>query len=157
MTIITNENIKQLVRLYIEKKELPDLPEKIGDWDTSRVTDMKGLFEDYNDFNEPLHWDTSNVTDMSRMFFDCIKFNQHLTWETRNVTDMSYMFAKCKEFNQPLTLETSNVTNMIYMYGYTAIEKVFFHKYTPAELTIQCKMIYVFICMGIDGWMFTSR
>jgi hypothetical protein len=116
MTIITNENIKQLVRLYIEKKELPDLPKKIGDWDTSRVTDMKGLFEGYNDFNEPLHWDTSKVTDMSYMFAKCKEFNQPLTWETSNVTNMIYMFAYCESLDKPLKFKTHNVTNMKSMF-----------------------------------------
>ena len=41
----------------------------IGNWDTSRVTNMGYMFEDAKSFNQPIgNWNTSNVTDMSEMF-----------------------------------------------------------------------------------------
>jgi surface protein len=37
----------------------------IGDWDTSSVTDMEGMFRGAAAFNQPIgDWDTSSVTDM---------------------------------------------------------------------------------------------
>ena len=50
-TIITNENIKDLVKKYIkDKSRLPqDLKNiAIGDWDVSNVTNMSRLFCFYN-------------------------------------------------------------------------------------------------------------
>jgi surface protein len=133
-TIITDNNIRNLVRTYCrnKKSELPaDLRDKpIGKWDVSRVTDMHELFYvnysvDYmrfsvRNFNEPLdEWDVSNVTNMYCMFLDCESFNQHLnSWNVSKVTNMESMFDGCKAFNQPLNgWNVSNVTNMSMMFG----------------------------------------
>ena len=41
----------------------------IGDWNTSKVTTMEGMFEKATSFNQPIdNWDTSKVTTMDRMF-----------------------------------------------------------------------------------------
>nr|WP_321320741.1 DarT ssDNA thymidine ADP-ribosyltransferase family protein [uncultured Campylobacter sp.] len=84
-------------------------------WDVSNVTDMSGMFEGCNSFNQPLDsWNVSNVTNMSGMFSGCENFNQPLnSWNVSNVTDMSSMFSGCGNFNQPLnSWNVSNVTNM---------------------------------------------
>ena len=48
----------------------------IGDWDTSKVTNMHGMFADTS-FNQPIgDWDTSKVTSMRYMFLRARKFNQ---------------------------------------------------------------------------------
>ena len=70
--------------------------------DTSKITDMSGLFT-YNIFNELVfdvsEWDVSNVKDMKSMFSRCIKFNCDLSnWDVHNVKDMSYMFYNCEKF-----------------------------------------------------------
>lgn len=75
MTTINNDNIREFVHWYVnDKSRLPrDLIElPIGNWKVGNVTNMSGLFYDYNDFNEPLEkWNVSNVTDMSHMFHGC--------------------------------------------------------------------------------------
>ena len=41
----------------------------LGNWDTSKVTNMLGMFRWAKAFNQPLNnWDTSKVTNMSHMF-----------------------------------------------------------------------------------------
>ena len=115
-TIITNENIKNLVKLYITNKEgLPnDLVNKpIGDWDVSRVTSMLLLFSNYRNFNESLtNWDVSQVTNMGGMFSFCQSFNQSLNWNVSKVKNMNGVFDNCKSFNQPLNWDVSKVTTM---------------------------------------------
>jgi surface protein len=117
-TIITNDNLRGLVQTHVRNKtQLPDdlkgVP--IGQWDVSRVTNMRGMFSDYHAFNEPLDtWNVSNVTDMQRMFLDCTAFNRPLNaWNVSNVTNMQGMFIGCSEFDQPLNdWDVSNVTDM---------------------------------------------
>jgi len=117
-TIITNENIRNFVKLYLNSKtELPlDLKGKnIGSWDVSLVTNMEELFKDMTNFNEQLNqWNVSNVTNMKYMFQHCIKFNQPLNnWNVSNVTNMAGMFYNCKKLKQPLNnWNVSNVTNL---------------------------------------------
>ena len=58
ITQINDRNIHNLVEIYIENKDsLPtDLKNvNIGDWDVTYVTDMSRLFENKEDFNEPLN------------------------------------------------------------------------------------------------------
>ena len=44
----------------------------INDWDVSFITDMSSMFENCENFNQPLNnWNVSNVTDMSFMFSNC--------------------------------------------------------------------------------------
>jgi len=123
MTTINNNNIKGYVNSYINNKEgLPsDLQKPINDWDVSNVTNMKGMFSGYLEFNESLEdWNVSNVTNMNEMFYDCAKFNQSLAkWNVSKVESMSSMFENCANFNQPLDSwgdKVSNVEDMNYMF-----------------------------------------
>ena len=77
----------------------------IGNWDTSKVTNMQGMFEGVNSFNQDIgNWDTSSVTDMRSMFFNAAVFNQDIGgWDTANVTDMDYMFFNATSINQDLS------------------------------------------------------
>ena len=87
--------------------------------DTSKVTDMSGMFEGASSFNQDISsWDTSSVTDMSEMFEEATSFNQPIgNWDTLSVTDMNCMFCKAKSFNQPIgNWSTSNVTDMSGMF-----------------------------------------
>lgn len=83
----------------------------LNDIDTSKITDMSGLFASRKDLVSPLRkltfstdydfskfkgdiseWDTSNVTTMRQMFYDSL-FNDRIDkWDVRNVTDMTAMF-----------------------------------------------------------------
>ena len=109
---------------------------RISQWDVSAVTNMSGLFQNLNGFNEPLglwiymfdgavafnqpigSWDTSMVTSMHSMFSGAANFDQAIgSWDTSAVTDMSYMFSEAASFNQPPgTWDTSAVTNMRAMF-----------------------------------------
>ena len=57
-------------------------------------------------------WDTTKITTMEYMFNNKEQFNQPLEFNTENVTNMSYMFCDASSFNQPLEFNTANVTNM---------------------------------------------
>ena len=88
----------------------------IDQWNTSKVTNMKGMFAgaswNVSIFNQPIKMDTSKVTDMSYMFCHASSFNQPITMDTSQVMDMRCMFSGASSFNQPITMDTSNVTNM---------------------------------------------
>ena len=90
---------------------------------TTRVTEMNALFLCYEDFNQPIgNWDTSNVTDMSGMFCsECAdsQFNQDISqWDVSNVTNMSGMFSQGGVFNQDISQWiVSSVTNMSLMFS----------------------------------------
>lgn len=87
----------------------------VSNWDTSKVTNMHGLFYQNAQFNQPLNnWNVSNVTDMQLMFGWAEAFNQPLDkWDTSKVTDMTSMFYMAGSFNQPVNdWNTSSVTSM---------------------------------------------
>ncbi len=102
-------------------------------WDTSKVTDMSGMFghqpsDDLNSGNEMIFnnngnnliFNTSNVENMKNMFQNCKYFNQNLiNWNTEKVTDMRNMFLKAELFNYDIKdWKTNNVTNMSNMFSY---------------------------------------
>merc|ERR1712194_454040 len=64
----------------------------ISDWDTSRVTDMSGMFLNAKAFNQPLTFDTSSVINMRGMFAGADAFNQPLSFDVSSVTMMDFMF-----------------------------------------------------------------
>jgi surface protein len=91
----------------------------IGRWDTSKVTYMSEMFSGASAFNQSIgNWNTSNVTDMRRTFYKAVAFNQPIgRWDTSKVTDMSFMFASASSFNQPIgDWNTSKVTDMSFMF-----------------------------------------
>jgi len=46
----------------------------LNNWNVSKVTDMRWMFE-ASSFNQPLNdWNVSNVTDMDHMFVDASSF-----------------------------------------------------------------------------------
>jgi len=93
----------------------------IGNWDVSKVTDMSEMFSSLEslDFNQPIgNWDVSKVTRMSSMFCQATKFNQPTgNWDVSKVTDMGGMFFKAEKFNQDISnWDVSNVTRMSFMF-----------------------------------------
>ncbi len=124
-TKLDNDSILYALRMWIgfpvrdrfitERRECISIFGRISDWDTSEVTNMKGLFKSAKAFNDDIsNWETSNVIDMSGMFDDATNFNQPLDrWDVSNVKDMSCMFASASSFNQPL--EKWNMSNVIKM------------------------------------------
>lgn len=103
----------------------------VGNWNTSKVTNMAGTFMT-NNFNQSLafndngtpgdttddKWNTANVTDMNYMFYGARFFNQDISgWNTGKVTNMNYMFQGAYVFNQNIGgWDVSKVTNMAQMF-----------------------------------------
>ena len=85
-----------------------------NDINTSRITDMSGLFSNMEGFNGDISmWDTSNVTNMRWMFNCAAKFNCDISrWDTSKVENMAHMFSCAKSFNQDL--RKWNVRNVIH-------------------------------------------
>ena len=147
-TIITNENIKNLVKSYLtNKSELPSdlINVLIGDWDVSNVTDMSTLFSDMELLNESLNnWNVSNVTNMEQMFTRCTSFNQPLDkWNVSNVTNMDGMFFFCRKFNTSLNdWNVSNVTTMRGMFGYCRSFNQPLNDWNVSNVTNMSEMFY---------------
>ena len=102
-----------------QKSERKDF-EGIEEWDTSNVTNMKGMFSFAKAFNQDIsNWNVSKVEDMGYMFSICVNFNQSLNdWDVSKVKTMEGMFRSTFKFNQPLDKwNTSKVENMHEMFN----------------------------------------
>ena len=122
----TKEELQDLLKQLIEERGNEG---DFNDIDTSKITDMSGLFE-YSEFNGDISkWDISNVTSMSSMFFMCIKFNQDISnWNVSKVEYMRWMFSGCKSFNKDISKwNISNVKLSNNMFDDCPIEE----KYKP--------------------------
>jgi surface protein len=114
---------------YINKINILD----IADWDTSKVTNMRGMFANSYFYKDLSRWNTSNVTNMSFMFSylaydgktaDDNAPNARLIgdlsrWNTSNVTDMAFMFTGSKFNSDVSKWNVSNVTDMSCMFKHT--------------------------------------
>ncbi|NBX91633.1 MAG: BspA family leucine-rich repeat surface protein, partial [Proteobacteria bacterium] len=92
----------------------------MANWDTSKITNMTGVFTGATNFNESIsNWNTENVTDMSWLFYQAYAFNQSIgNWNTANVTNMYYTFGSATSFNQDIgNWNTANVTTMSNMFN----------------------------------------
>ena len=97
--------------------------DNIGYLNTSKVTNMNGMFLGNTNFNNGgspsiSGWTTSNVTNMSSMFQSSTNFNQPIdSWDVGKVTTMSNMFQSSTSFNQNLgSWNVSGVTTMQSMF-----------------------------------------
>ncbi|RLI60441.1 MAG: hypothetical protein DRO88_14385 [Promethearchaeia archaeon] len=97
----------------------------LDNWNTSSVTNMRGMFSGLALFNQPIGgWNTSSVTDMRWMFWGADTFNQPIgNWDTSKVTNMCGMFRSKTNFmsslafNQPIgNWDVSKVTDMNNMF-----------------------------------------
>lgn len=89
-------------------------------WNVEQVTDMRGMFDTAEVFNQNIaQWNVSRVTDMSYMFANAINFNKDIgAWNVGNVTDMSSMFRAAVKFNQDISAwRVDNVNNMFRMFS----------------------------------------
>lgn len=101
---LNNETIKRAVEKWCLYR-LDGGNGHISNWDTSSVTNMRGLFKNEKKFNDDISkWNVSNVTNMNGMFNGAAAFNQPIDkWDVSNVTTMLYMFKNATAFNQDLT------------------------------------------------------
>ena len=111
----TKEELKEIIEQRIETE---GNEANLNDIDTSKITDMSGLFMGLNFNGDISNWDVSNVRNMNSMFYYCELFNQDISdWNVSNVQDMSNMFAWCKSFNQDISeWDVSKVTDMTSMF-----------------------------------------
>ncbi|XRB10123.1 DUF285 domain-containing protein [Pycnococcus provasolii] len=129
LAVTSNFDLRERVRVWLNDHRLANIWfGKISEWDTSEVTNMKGLFHyiphnlatnELFAFNEDISkWNTSKVTDMSSMFRNEPTFNQDISgWDTSKVTDMNGMFYHAYAFNQDISKwNTSKVTDMSSMF-----------------------------------------
>ena len=98
------------------EKLVNDLSVSLGDIDTSKITDMNGLFSHTSrtDFSGIEKWDVSNVENMHDMFSFAKSFNADISsWDVSNVEYMIGMFARAISFNQDISKwNVSNVRDM---------------------------------------------
>jgi len=117
----------------------------IGRWDTSRVTNMEWMFYRARAFNQDIgRWDTSRVTDMHGMFNEARAFNQDIgRWNTSRVTDMSFMFYRARAFNQDIgRWDTSRVTNMYSMFEHASAFNQDIGRWDTSRVTNMVSMFY---------------
>jgi len=63
-------------KILVEGKMCEMTEHEIENLDTSKITDMSGMFKFAPDFAGDLsNWDVSSVTNMSEMFINCDTFN----------------------------------------------------------------------------------
>jgi surface protein len=85
---LTDENFLQAIDLWFWDQEECKLRfGHIGDWKTSRVTNMAFAFYRRRYFNENIcRWDVGNVTDMRCMFHGASQFNRDISsWDVGRV------------------------------------------------------------------------
>ena len=94
--------------------------------DTSEITDMSYLFDDFKNVNikenfDVSRWNVSNVITMRNMFVNCKNFNCDLSeWDVSNVENISGIFSGCITFDYK-SIENWNVSNV------TNMENMFFN------------------------------
>ena len=122
---LTNATIRSAVSDWCEGGSKKNAAEStyglIENWDTSKVTSMRGLFQGKYLCNPAIsNWNTSNVIDMSSLFQNAAAFNQPLgKWNTAKVTTMASMFFYTSAFNQDLgSWNVAAVKSMNYMFSW---------------------------------------
>nr|DAO66446.1 MAG TPA: protein of unknown function DUF285 [Caudoviricetes sp.] len=145
LNFIDTSEITDMSYLFVNYNTIRNI--KIDQWDTSNVSNMKGVFFGCRKFNCDLsrwnvsnvkftsdmfngcrsfigvgldNWNTKNVTRMNNMFQDCKKFNCNIgNWNVSNVYDMSNMFSGCISFTGSgiENWNTSKVVQMNYMFS----------------------------------------
>ncbi|MEM6523466.1 MAG: BspA family leucine-rich repeat surface protein [Bacteroidota bacterium] len=99
------------------------LPNNIGLWDVSNVTNMSGTFfwTTFKSNHDISNWDISNVTNMSKMFKGLSQWSTPEigvgSWDVSSVTNMAEMFYDARTFNENIgSWDVSNVTDMSDMF-----------------------------------------
>jgi hypothetical protein len=109
---LNNDALREAVRHWCkggaEQRNIIARYGTLGTWDTSRVTDMKDLFNGeihrFGACGSPIgisNWNVANVVSMENMFKWQGVFQESLNiWDTRKVANMDRMFAHCSNFGQ---------------------------------------------------------
>jgi len=106
--------------------------QNIGNWNTSKVTNMASMFQNQVEFNQDLStkvvtvgnstyiaWSTTNVTNMTFIFGGGErngKFNGNVTnWDISKITSMQALFANKIDFNQDISTKVVTVSGSSYI------------------------------------------
>ena len=112
-----NPETKEELKTLVDNENI-----SLGDINTSKITDMSGLFYESqrDNFTGIENWDVSNVDNMSCMFLYARKFNGDISsWNVSNVKNMQGMFAFASNFNQDISnWNVFNVEDMSGMFAY---------------------------------------
>ena len=112
---IDTSNLTTMYNLFRSCRKLISV---IGNWNTSKVTNMSCAFDQcYNLTSlDVSNFNTSNVSDMSCMFNNCYKLTplDVSNFDTSNVTHIQYMFNGCNKLTSldVSNWDTSKVVNM---------------------------------------------
>eukprot|EP00949_MAST-11_sp_MAST-11-sp1_P005350 g5350.t1 len=120
LTPITDGNIRRAANLWNSNPtQAESTYGHISEWDTSRVTSLRSVFEgsyfNPNPFNGDISkWSTSAVTDMSNCFRYATTFNANIgRWDTSRVSTLFATFSYADAFNADIgRWNTSRVSDM---------------------------------------------
>ena len=131
-----------------------DLKLDLSNLDTSKVTNMYGLFynNNYLKYINLSNFNTSKVTNFSYMFYQ----NYYLTelditnFDTSNAKDMSGMFTNCKRLTylNISNFNTSSVLSMDYMFqGCGSLTSLNVSNFDTSKVTSMISMFYTYISL----------
>ncbi|WP_051010709.1 BspA family leucine-rich repeat surface protein [Salinibacter ruber] len=118
--------VASMRRMFSGATSLTASGSSISQWDVSSVTNMGGMFDGAESFNQDISgWDVSSVMDMYGMFREATSFNQDIgSWDVSSVKNMRRMFGRrsasepgAQSFNQDIgQWDVSSVTDMSRMF-----------------------------------------
>ena len=117
---VSKWNVSNVTNMKLMFNGFEDFDCDLSSWDVSKVEDMNGMFFVCKKFKGKglEYWDVSKVKDMNGIFYYCTNFNHDLSnWNVSNVEDMEYMFVGCENFDYDLSSwDVSKVENMYSMF-----------------------------------------
>jgi surface protein len=156
--VFNNETLRQAVQEYMADENTAIARYgNISNWDTSQVTNTKGIFELSKDwlYNYVTSFDNDSLKNAVQEYLAdenraIAKYGDISTWNTSRVTDMSYMFTNSRIFNGDISnWDTSQVTDMSHMFaGATHFNKSIntrLHSWDTSKVT---NMSYMFALAG---------
>ena len=89
----------------------------IPSFDTSKVTNMYGMFEGCTNLTSVPLFDTSKVTNLNNMFKGCTKLTSVPLFDTRNAVATAYMFNGCSSLTTIPALDLRVCSTNNYMFN----------------------------------------
>lgn len=113
------DDVSNYINMELTETEvrLTYLITNVPEIDTSNVTNMDYMFQNFANLTTIPQLDTSSVTSMRWMFYGCTGLTTIPQLNTSNVTNMIYMFQNCSSLTTIPLLNTSNVMEMYYMFS----------------------------------------
>jgi surface protein len=99
---------------------LNDIVTRVGDIDTTGVTNFSYMFANASNLESVGNMDTSSATNMSYMFYNCLKLQTAPTLNTSNVTNFNRMFYAARKIKAAPSYDLSNATNVVEMFANTS-------------------------------------